>query len=244
MTDARYIAMWSGPRNISTAMMRSWGNRADTIVHDEPFYAYYLANRDFDHPGRDEIIATYPSDWREVTDQLTAPLPAGKSIYYQKHMTQHILPDIDKSWMKQVTNCFLIRDPRRMIVSFSKVVPNPTMEQMGLSQQIELFDYVCDVTGNVPPVISAKDVLTDPRLALSTLCEAINVPFDEAMLSWRAGKRDTDGIWSKYWYASVENSTGFMAYEEDNTPVPDHLTALFEECETLYEHMAQYRLLA
>lgn len=238
----RYIAMWSGPRNISTAMMRSWGNRADTTVIDEPFYAHYLQYTGYDHPDANKIIATYETDWSAIVDGLIGKIPTNKSIYYQKHMTHHMLDHIDRAWMKQVTNCFLIRDPGRMIVSFAKVIPDPTLDQMGLSQQVELFDYVCDVTGQIPPVITAKDVLLDPRATLSRLCSAIDIEFDESMLSWEKGRRASDGIWAEHWYASVEQSTGFMPYRQDDTPVPDHLQDLLEECTALYNQMAQYRL--
>ncbi|GAB5491771.1 MAG: branched chain amino acid aminotransferase [Phototrophicaceae bacterium] len=243
MSDMRYIAMWSGPRNISTAMMRAWENRDDTIVHDEPFYAHYLANTEYDHPSKQAIINAYETDWRKVAEQLTEKLPQNKSIYYQKHMTHHMLSHIEKEWMLNVTNCFLIRDPRRVLLSFSKVIPNPDLEQTGLPQQIDLFNFVREQTGKIPPVLSSKDVLSDPRLALTALCDAINIPFDEAMLSWRAGKRDSDGIWAKHWYASVEKSTEFMPYQEDDKPIPEHLRPVLEECNALYQQMEAYRLL-
>lgn len=244
MTYARRIAMWSGPRNISTAMMRSWGSRADTAVVDEPFYAHYLANTDYEHPGKQDIIDHYENDWRVVVEQLTGDIPNGKAIYYQKHMTHHMLPHMDYDWMLKVTNCFLIREPRRMLLSFAKVVADPDIEQTGLPQQVMLFNYVRQQTGIIPPVLSAKDVLTNPRHALSALCAAIDVPFDEAMLSWATGKRDTDGIWATYWYASVEQSTEFMPYREDDTPIPDNLRDVLDKCEVLYQQMAQHRLLS
>ncbi|MGJ3238134.1 MAG: HAD family hydrolase [Anaerolineae bacterium] len=243
MTQPRYIAMWSGPRNISTAMMRAWENRADTIVHDEPFYAHYLANSEYDHPGKERIIATYETDWQVVVAQLTGTLPDGKQIYYQKHMTHHMLPHIALDWVQSVTNCFLIREPRRVLNSFAKVVPNPTIEQTGLPQQIAIFDYVREQTGIIPPVLSARDVLTDPHRALSALCEAINLPFDEAMLTWPAGRRASDGIWAEYWYERVEHSTSFMPYQVDDRPVPDHLRDVLEACDVLYQQMARYCLL-
>lgn len=244
MNKSRYIAMWSGPRNISTAMMRSWENRADTIVVDEPFYAHYLANSNYEHPGKQEVMDTYEKDWHKVAEQLTEELPAGKSIYYQKHMTHHMLPRMEKDWMLKVSNCFLIREPRRVLLSFSKVIPNPDIEQTGLPQQIELFNYVKEQTGQAPPVLSSKDVQNNPRRALTALCDAIDIPFDEAMLSWRAGKRVSDGIWSKYWYASVEKSTEFTPYLEDNRLVPEHLRDVLAECDELYQQMEQYRLLS
>lgn len=236
----RRIAMWSGPRNISTAMMRSWGSRSDTAVYDEPFYAHYLSHTGHDHPSGDEVMATYPTDWQEIVELLIGDIPDGKSVHYQKHMTHHMLGHIDKVWMLELTNCFLIRDPRRMILSFSKVIPNPTSEQMGLSQQVDIFNYIHEQTGEIPPVIAAKDVLCNPRETLSKLCDAIGVPFDPAMLEWEAGRRDTDGVWAKHWYKSVEQSTEFMPYREDDTPLPAHLQATYDACLPMYEQMAQF----
>lgn len=236
----RRIAMWSGPRNISTAMMRSWGSRADTSVIDEPFYAHYLRQTGYDHPDADKIIATYETDWQAIVVQLTSDIPDGKSIYYQKHMTHHMLDHIDKAWMLSLTNCFLIRDPRRMILSFAKVIPNPTADQMGLRQQVDIFNFIHKETGKAPPVIASRDVLLDPRQTLSKLCDVIDIPFDDAMLSWEAGRRETDGIWADHWYASVEKSTGFMAYRDDDRVLPDHLKPIYDECLPMYEQMAQY----
>ena len=244
MQEPRYIAMWSGPRNISTAMMRSWENRADTIVHDEPFYAHYLANTNYDHPGKQEIIDTYENDWRKVAAQLTGDLPAGKSIYYQKHMTHHMLPNMEKDWMLNVTNCFLIREPRRVLLSFSKVIPNPEIEQTGIPQQIDIFNFVREQTGQIPPVLSARDVLTNPHRALTALCKAIGIPFDEAMLSWNAGKRDSDGIWAKYWYDNVHKSTGFQPYKETTIELPPELEALATTCQPYYDYLLKFALRA
>lgn len=236
----RIIAMWSGPRNISTAMLRSWGNRVDTAVIDEPFYAHYLHHTGYDHPVADKIIARYETDWQKVVKQVTGDSPDNKAIFYQKHMTQHMLDYIDKSWMTQVTNCFLIRDPRRMILSFEKVIPNPQLHQMGLKDQVDIFHYVREATGTIPPVISARDVLQNPRKTLSKLCEVIDIPFDEAMLEWEVGSRETDGNWAEHWYGSVEKSTRFMPFREDDTPVPEHLKPLLDECQDLYDQMAEY----
>src|ERR1043166_7056887 len=154
------IAMWSGPRNISPAMMRAWGNRPDTAVIDEPFYAYYLERTGKDHPLACEVIAAGETDWRTIAKQLTqGPVPGSKPIFYQKHMTQHLLPEGGHEWIGQLTNCFLIRDPREVILSYIKKNPAPTLEDLGFVQQVDIFDYVYRHTALVPSVIDARDVL-------------------------------------------------------------------------------------
>lgn len=241
---SRYIAMWSGPRNISTAMLRSWGSRRDTVVVDEPLYAHYLKHSPYrdQHPGADEIIDTYETDWRKVAAALTGPIPDGRSIYYQKHMTHHMLDTIALDWTDAVTNCFLIREPSEVLISYAKVIPNPALEQLGLPQQLALFERARRITGAVPPVIDASDVLQNPRRILSLLCDAIEIHFDDAMLSWPAGKRPTDGIWAKYWYAAVEASTGFTPVQIRSESVPDSLRGLHSECDEIYQTLYQYRL--
>src|SRR4051794_10340830 len=194
------IAMWSGPRNISTAMMRSWGNRPDTFVCDEPFYACYLQATGRGHPGAAEVIAQGETDFRKVIARLTGPVPNGKHIFYQKHMTHHLLPGIDRGWLGAVTNCFLIRDPAEVIVSYLKKNDDPTLEDIGFAQQAEIFDSVRQTIGGIPPVIDAHDVMENPERILGLFCEAIGVEFSETMLSWPAGLRETDGIWAKHWY--------------------------------------------
>ncbi len=242
MSTQQSIAMWSGPRNISTAMMRAWENRPDTYVQDEPLYAHYLQQTGIDHPGAAKIIAAYECDWRRVVEQLTGPIPHNKAIYYQKHMTHHMLDDMQRDWMLKLTNCFLIREPSQVVVSLAKVLPNPTLEQTGFVMQAELFEYVRQHIGIIPPVIDTSDVLRDPRGVLSKLCAVLDIPFTEAMLNWPAGKRETDGNWGPYWYASVEKSTGFMPYTPDTAPVPEHLQSLVAACEPYYQQLAQHRL--
>ncbi len=237
MPETRNILMWSGPRNISTAMMRSWENRLDTHVHDEPFYAFYLQNTDYEHPGAEEVIAAYPTNWRDVVQQVAAPPPPGKTIYYQKHMTHHMLPQVDLAWILPLTNAFLIREPRLMLISLLKKLPHPQLDQTGLPEQIRIFRYLREETGQIPPVLDSKDVLLNPRVALTKLCAALDVPFDESMLSWPAGQRETDGVWAKYWYASVEASTGFASYEDRGEAVPEDFAGLLRECNELYDEM-------
>ena len=171
------IATWSGPRNISTAMMRAWDNRRDTFVIDEPFYAYYLKATRKQHPGADEVIATGETDWRKVVAQLTGPIPNGKRIFFQKQMTHHLLPDIDRQWLGSVTNCFLIRDPREVIVSYRKKREDPALEDLGYVQQMEIFDFVRARTNAIPPILDAKDVLENPKRMLRLLCKAVGVDY-------------------------------------------------------------------
>jgi hypothetical protein len=236
------LAMWSGPRNISTALMRSWGNRSDTIVVDEPLYAHYLAATGLNHPGRDDVVASQPTDWRQVVAQLTGPVPGGKRIYYQKHMTHHLLPQIDRAWLGQVTNCFLIRHPRDTITSYVKIREQPTLADTGFLQQLEVFDWVRAYGRTVPPVIDAVDVLNEPRKTLGSLCDALNIPFEETMLSWPPGPRTTDGIWAPHWYREVEKTTAFRPYQSKNEPVPHELADIYRQCLECYERLYEHRL--
>lgn len=236
------LAMWSGPRNISTAMMRAWGNRPDTFVCDEPLYAHYLKATGLPHPGAAEVIARHESDWRCVVDFLTGPIPEGKSIFYQKHMTHHLLPEIDRDWLDQLTHAFLIRDPREMLTSYIRTIPDPRLEDTGLPQQVEIFERVAVRQGRMPPIIDARDVLENPRRTLGLLCEALRVPFDETMLHWPPGPRPSDGVWAKYWYHNVDRSTGFEPYRPKTETVPDDLQNLLDQCMTLYGRLHRQRL--
>ena len=237
-----YIAMWSGPRNISTALMRSWGSRPDTFVCDEPLYAHYLLQTGIDHPGRDEVIASQDNDWRGVAEWLTGPVPGDKTIFYQKHMAHHLLPTIGRDWLHKLTNVFLIRDPREMLTSLIKVTPNAGVDDTGLPQQWEMFTRLREETGNIPAVIDSRDVLEDPYGMLMTLCDAVGVPFMEEMLLWEPGPRDTDGVWAKYWYAAVESSIGFALYEPKPDQVPESHTDVLKQCEACFESLYQFRL--
>lgn len=236
------IAMWSGPRNISTALLRSWGNRTDTFVCDEPLYAHYLQNTRVDHPGREEVIACHETDWRKVVAWLTGPVPHGRHVFYQKHMAHHLLPHIARGWLEKLCHCFLIREPAEMLTSLIKVTPRPTLADTGLPQQLELFERERQRLGRTPAVIDARDVLQDPRRLLTLLCQSVGVPFQEEMLSWPAGRRETDGVWASHWYAAVERSTGFEPYKPKNEPVPVELRPVLEECERIYHVLHDNRL--
>ena len=210
---ATRIAMWSGPRTVSTALMRAWENRPDTVVADEPLYAFYLDRTGLDHPGRDEVIASQPTDWRAVLAQLTgAPLPAGAVISYAKHMTHHLLPEVDRAALAPFRHAHLIRDPRELLASYARVRTEPTLADLGLVQQTEIFETFGG------PVVDSRDLLTDPEAILRALCQALGVPFDAHMLAWPPGPRDSDGVWASHWYASVQSSTGFTAYRPSPEP--------------------------
>ena len=234
--------MWSGPRNISTALMRSWESRSDTFVIDEPFYAHYLSVTNVDHPGRDEIVQNGETDQSVVSKGLISDINDSCSIYFQKHMTHHMIPSVGREWMKEVVNCFLIRDPKDMILSYTKVNSNLSMHLLGLEEQYELFEYVTKINGRAPPVVDSKDILIDPRKTLSLLCEKVGVIFSEEMLSWSKGVRDTDGIWAKYWYDNVINSTGFNAYTEKNEVIRDEYLQLYEDCLKIYEKLSKHKV--
>ena len=230
------IAMWSGPRNLSTAMMRSFENRSDCCVVDEPLYAAYLAETGLDHPARDEVIASQPTDWREVARELTAG-EVGAPLQYQKHMTHHLLPSMDRGAFAGLTHAFLVRDPERVLTSYAKVRDEPTLSDLGLPQQVALFE---EYGG---PVLDAADVLGDPEAALTSLCAALGIPFSRAMLEWPAGPRDSDGVWAPHWYAGVWASTGFARESPGAAdPLPDRLRPLLEQCLPYYDRLAPYRL--
>jgi hypothetical protein len=212
-SDLVRIAMWSGPRNISSAMMRSFGARPDTAVTDEPFYAAFLALSGADHPLRAEVLASQPNDWREVVAQLLGPAPGGKSVWYQKQMTHHMLGVFGREWLGRMSNAFLIRDPQAVLASYRHIraAESVTLEDIGIVQQRELFEREAERLGHAPPVIEGADVLADPPGMLALLCAALAIPYTDSMLRWSAGRRDTDGVWAPAWYASVERSTGFAS---------------------------------
>ncbi len=243
LSDPIPIAMWSGPRTISTAMMRAWGNRPDTFVIDEPFYAYYLKATGKKHPGADEVIATGEIDWRKVVTQLTGSLPNGKRIFFQKQMAHHLLPEVDRDWLGGVTNCFLIRDPREVIASYVKKRDDPALEDLGFMQQLEIFDFVRERTNAIPPIVDAKDVLENPERILRLLCDAVGVDFNESMLSWPPGLRETDGVWAKFWYSEVAKTTSFRPYRPSHVEIPERLCEIHERCRECYANLYRHRLL-
>ena len=238
------VAMWSGPRNISTAMMRSWENRGDTAVWDEPFYAWYLDSTGIEHPVDSEVIAAGETDWRRVVERLLGEVPDGRPVFFQKHMTHHLLPEIDRGWMDEVVNCFLIRDPREVLASYARMRSTVTVEDVGVPQQAEIFDYVQARSADPPVVLDARDVLENPRGVLGALCDRVGIDFTDRMLAWPSGPRESDGVWAKHWYHSVHRSSGFQPYVAKTEPLPGHLEPLARECEPHYRRLWEQRLRA
>ncbi|HET8690516.1 MAG TPA: hypothetical protein VFM30_00140 [Steroidobacteraceae bacterium] len=236
------VAMWSGPRNISTAMMRSFGARPDTHVTDEPLYAHYLKVTGVAHPGRDEVIAAHETDWRKVAAWLTGPVPDGREVWYQKHMAHHLLPMIDRGWLDSLTHAFLIREPDEMVASLLRTYPDAGLADTGLPQQAEIFDRIASRLGRAPPVILASDVLKDPRAQLEALCAALRIRWTDAMLAWEPGRRATDGAWAPHWYSAVEASTGFEPYRRRHAELDDAQARLVDECLPYYEKLFALRL--
>jgi len=236
------IAMWSGPRNISTAMIRSFEARGDTYVTDEPFYSHYLLKTGIEHPGRIEVIDEHESNWKKVVEWLSGSTPEGKPIWYQKHMAHHMLPNIDMEWSKGIRHCFLIREPSEVLLSYTKKIESVELKDTGFQQQVELFDYLSENTGVIPAVVDARDVLEHPEAMLSKLCKYFNIDFTNEMLHWEQGTRETDGVWAKYWYDSVEKSTGFRKYEPESESLPAELESLLEQCRQYYSLLHARRI--
>ena len=236
------IAFWTGPRNVSTALLRAWGSRPDTVVVDEPFYAHYLHETGFDHPARDGILASQPVAAQGVIDGLFAPLPAGRTIHYQKQMTHHLLPSVPRDWLDRVRHGLLIRDPAEVIASYTKIIDVPTPEGLGYPQATEIYERVVESTGSPPPVVDARDLLSDPPGMLAKLCDALGVPYDERMLTWEPGPRDTDGVWAPHWYANVEKTTGFQPYTPREVSVPDEFAGVHAACDEHYRRLHEVRI--
>jgi hypothetical protein len=236
------IAMWSGPRNLSTAMMRSFGSRADTFVSDEPFYGCFLKGTGADHPMREEVIAAMDCDWRNVMQSLRGETPERSPVWYQKQMWHHMSGPIGYDDFEGFTHAFLIREPERMIASYLRKRETARFEDFGLERQAEFFEREADRLGKAPPVIDARDVLADPQAVLSKLCDALGIPWDKAMLAWEPGSRPTDGPWAAHWYASVEASSGFGPPETETVELTGDARRLADRCRPHYERLARYRL--
>ena len=241
MKNQKKIAMWSGPRNISTAMMRSFENREDTCVIDEPFYAYYLKKTNLNHPLRQEVINSQESKLKNVIELITRDIPNNKIIWYQKHMVHHISSNMNMDWVKSFENCFLIRHPRDVIISYAKRNSINGINDLGYIHQKYLFQKIKEITGEYPSVFDSKDILTNPEKYLRIMCNDFKIDFSEKMLYWPKGPRETDGVWASYWYKNVMNSTSFNVYKESKIKFPPKYKYLLEECLPYYEYLYLYK---
>lgn len=235
------LSVWSGPRNISTALMYSFAQRADTRVIDEPLYGHYLSLSHADHPGRDEVIAAMENDGERVVREVILG-PCDRPVLFLKNMSHHLM-ELDWAFLNQLTNVLLIRNPEEMLPSLAENLAQPILRDTGYKFQVELLDYLLD-RGQTPPILEARELLTNPASVLRQLCERIGLAFDEAMLHWPAGARPEDGIWAKYWYHNLHRSTGFMPYRPKTDPFPPHLLPLLEECRPYYDRLLSYTIKA
>jgi hypothetical protein len=232
------LACWSGPRNISTATMRAWENRPDTEVVDEPLYAWYLAHTGLDHPGRAEVIAAGETDWRRVVDSLTRPWLDGPVLQYQKHMAHHLVPDLPREWIASLRNVLLIRDPAEVVSSYLRSRSTVAPDDIGILQQLELQVLL----GPEVPVIDSADFLRDPAAYLAWLCDYAGVEFTDAMLSWPAGPRESDGVWAPYWYDAVLRSTGLEPFRPRRVELTPEGEAVVSATRAAYERLHDVRL--
>ena len=242
MTEpATRVAMWSGPRNISTAMMRSWENRSDTVVVDEPLYASYLARTGIDHPAREEVLASQPTDAREAIAALHDPLPDGTRVHYAKHMSHHVADDLDLTWTLEFRNVLLVRDPDEVVASYVRSRESCEPADIGLLQQQRMLAFWREHDAT-PPVVDAADFLREPEVHLRWLCDWLRIDFEPAMLAWPAGPRATDGVWAPHWYDAVRRSTGFEPWRRRVVDLSEHDAAVAAACRPAYEELRALRL--
>ena len=237
------IALWSGPRNISTALMYAFAQRGDTRVVDEPLYAHYLATTDADtyHPGAADVIASQSIDWREVVRDVFFGRYDAPVVFF-KSMTHHLV-NLEWEFLTGLHNVILTRDPRDRLPSYAQNVSQPTQRDTGYAANLQLLDYL-QQQGQNPPILESRAVLQNPRGVLSQLCDRLEIPFDEAMLTWETGPRPEDGVWAPYWYAGVHGSTGFQPYVPKREPFPPHLEPLLAECQSYYDRLSQLAIRA
>ena len=238
------IAMWSGPRNLSTAMMRSFGSRSDTFVSDEPFYGAYLKATGDLQPMADQVMASMDCNWASVARTMTGPCPTGAPIWYQRHMAHHMVGPIAHDDLPGLTHAFLIRDPARVVASYAakRIAVRP--DHLGVERQVDFFEREADRLGRAPPVVDSADILANPEGVLSRLCREIGIEWDPAMLLWQAGLRETDGIWASHWYDAVAASTGFGPPDQGQVELDDDAQRVADACRPYYERLAEHRITA
>ena len=232
------VSCWSGPRNISTALMRSWSSRKDTFVTDEPFYAYYLKKTNLKHPLYKEIINKYPSNYDEVVNYLINKIPNDKKIWYQKHMAHHIFDFNNIEWLNNCENCILLRHPKEVISSYSKKNKLNSVEELGYPQQYEIIKYLKKINKSYV-IIDSSALLKNPEKVLSNWCMKINIKFDKSMLTWEKGNYVSDGIWWKSWYDNVIKTTGFKEYEKKDINIENKYDSIYNESMKYYIHLKE-----
>ncbi|MEH6791867.1 sulfotransferase [Parasphingorhabdus sp.] len=236
------IAMWSGPRNISTAMMRSFSGRSDCAVTDEPFYGAFLRTTGQRQPMADEVIASMDCDWQSVVDSMRGPVPGGQPLWYQKHMPHHMVADISIADFPDHRHAFLIRDPSRVVASYTAKRVEVTADDLGYARQLDYVEQAAQMTGKPPIILDSANILRDPEAHLKALCSALEIPWDAGMLRWPAGPRDTDGIWASHWYGRVLETTGFGETESAAPDLSDEVRRIADACQPLYESLSRYRI--
>ncbi len=229
------VNCWSGPRNVSTALMRSFAQRTDTAAVDEPLYGHYLAATGAPHPGRSELLQVLETDARKVVDEVILG-PCGRDVLFLKQMVHHLTPGLDLAFLDECVNVLLIRDPAEVIASLVQRLPEPTMRDVGLERQVALFRDL-RARGQDPPVLDARHLLLDPEHVLKELCARLGIAWDPAMLSWPAGPHPEDGPWARYWYNSLHRSTGFAPYRPRGGVVPDACRELLAACRVCYDEL-------
>lgn len=229
------FSLWSGPRNVSTALMYAFAQRSDTGVIDEPFYAHYLVTTDKKHPGWEDVIASQENDVVRVIDEVVLG-PTDRPVIFIKQMAHHLI-GVEWEFMNNLKNGLLIRDPAEVLLTLPNQVPEPTLPETALPQQVQLYDYLV-ARGHDVPVLDAKELLLDPELVLTELCNRLGIEFEEAMLGWEAGPIPEDGVWAQHWYKNLHRSTGFRPYRAKHEPLREDLRPLLEECRPYYDYLA------
>ena len=230
------IACWSGPRNISTALMRSWSSRNDSFISDEPFYAYYLRKQQLKHPMYKEIIEYYPNKYDEVVKNLISTIPNNKKHWYQKHMAHHLNDFNDIDWIKNFENCILIRHPKDVINSYIKKNTLSYVDELGYPQQYKIMKYLTSI-GKKFIVIDSNILLNNPEKILSKWCSSINLEFDISMLKWQKGNHPQDGIWWKHWYDNVITTTHFQKFSANQSQLNEKYQSIYDEALDYYNKL-------
>ena len=234
------VACWSGPRNISTALMRSWSSRSDTFVTDEPFYAYYLSETKLKHPMHMEIINKYSTDYKKIVSYLNSKTPDGKKIWYQKHMAHHILNLNDIEWITNFENCILLRHPKEVISSYSNKNKLNSFEELGYRQQYEIIKLLKKKNKSFI-IIDSSELLQNPAKVLDAWCKKINIKYEKSMLNWEEGNHINDGIWWKKWYDNVIKTTGFQKYKKKNINIESEYDSIYNESMKYYTYIKEFK---